>query len=138
VRYYGGGVDEDQLGQIRRRIEHDFGEPRLEFAGLAFRPIAEWSGDPHDEDHLAVSGGHSFRVGRDEGVEQATVYVADRLQDDVVDQLWRPWPALLLPDAREAVLDPCLSEDGIAVWTTGAGYRCPIGRLHATFAPLLV
>jgi len=134
---YRDGMDEEGLARVRRRIERDFGEPRLAFPGLAFRPIAQWSGDPDDQDFLAISGGHEFRIDHTEGVEQTVVFVADQLRDDAIDQLWRPWPTLLLLDDREAVLEPLLSEDLIAVWTTKAGYRCPIGRLHATFGSLL-
>jgi hypothetical protein len=128
----------DPSGLVRR-IESDFADPRLEFPGIAFRPVEEWDGGQRDEDSgdlVAISGGHSFRVSGDFGDEEAAVEIADRLQDDVIDRLGAPWPTLVLPDGREAVLEPRLSADGLAVWTTKAGYSCPVGALQTVFGAL--
>lgn len=136
----------EDLTELVRRIERDFGELRLEFPGISFRPVAEWddvhppvgpvpAGYPGQEngDLVAISGGRSFRVGGDLDDEEAAVEVASQLQDDVIDRLGAPWPTLLLPGGGEAVLEPRLSSDRIAVWTTKAGCRCPVGQLTAVF-----
>jgi hypothetical protein len=135
--------------KLVRRIEGDFAEPRLQFPGIEFRPVAEWDdvhppagpapiGEPDGDegDLVAISGGHSFRLDGDLDDEQAAVEVASRLQDDAIDQLGAPWPTLVLSGGREAVLEPRLSPDGVGVWTTKAGYSCPVGRLQAVFGAL--
>src|SRR3954471_11805705 len=128
-------VSVEDMNRLVARIESDFAEARLEFPGIAFRPASEWDevhppagpapvGGPEGAqgDLVAISGGHSFRVGGDLDDEQAAVEVASRLQDDVMDRLGAPWPSLLLPDGREAVLEPRLGSDGVAVWAAKAGY----------------
>jgi hypothetical protein len=139
----------DGLALVRRRIERDFAEPRLEFPGLEFRPIDEWEQvhptlDPSligaseiDDDLVCISGGHSFRVSTDLGVEEIAVEVTSRLQDDAIDRLGAPWPRLVVPDGVTAVLEPRLSSAGVAAWTAKAGYRCPIGRLQAVFGGMI-
>jgi hypothetical protein len=131
--------------RLVHRIERDFAEPRLQFPGLAFHPVSEWDEvhpparpapvgalDGEEGDLVALSGGHSFRVDADLDDEQAAVEVASRLQDDAIDRLGAPWPILVLPDGREAVLEPQLGPDGIGVWAA-AGHRFPIGHLpHPT------
>jgi hypothetical protein len=139
----------EDLSRLVRRIEGDFAEARLQFPGIAFRPVSEWDdvhppagpvpgGEPDggEGDLVAISGGHSFRVDGDLDDEQAAVEVASHLQDDAIDRLGAPWPTLLLPDGREAVLEPRLSSDGVGVWSAKAGYRCPIGQLQAVFGAL--
>jgi|SRR4051812_44996300 alpha-beta hydrolase superfamily lysophospholipase len=127
----------DDVRRLVRRIESDFADPRLEFPGIALRPVSEWDDvHPPASDLVAISGGHSFRVDGDLDEEQAAVEVASRLQDDAIDQLGAPWPTLVLPGGREAVLEPRLSSDGAGVWATKAGYRCPIGQLQAVFGAL--
>jgi hypothetical protein len=139
----------EDLSRLVSRIESDFADPRLQFPGVGFRPVSEWNevhppagpepaGEPDGDegDLVAISGGHSFRVDGDLDEEQAAVEVASRLQDDAIDRLGAPWPTLVLPGGREAVLEPRLSSDGAGVWATKAGYRCPIGQLQAVFGAL--
>jgi hypothetical protein len=126
----------EDLERLVRRIASDFAEPRLGFPGLAFRSAAEWGEDGAD-DLIAVSGGHEFRVAADLDDEQAAVEIADQLQDDAMDRLGAPWPTLLLPDGREAVLQPRLGPDGVAAWTAKTGHRCPVGQLRATFGHMI-
>jgi hypothetical protein len=148
-RLIGRGWSVEDLSRLVRRIESDFAEPRLQFPGIAFRPVSEWNevhppagpepgGEPDadDGDLVAISGGHSFRVDGDLDAEQAAVEVASRLQDDAIDQLGAPWPTLVLPDGREVVLEPELSPHRVAVWTTRTGYSCPVGELQAVFGAL--
>lgn len=139
----------EDLARLVRRIESDFAEPRLEFPGIAFRPVAEWNdvhppvgpvpdgypGDDHG-DLVAISGGHSFRIIGVLDVEEVVVDVAGNLQDDAIDRLGAPWPTLVVAGGRDAVLEPRLSSDGVAVWTTKAGYRCPVGQLQVVFGAL--
>lgn len=139
----------DRLALARQRIERDFDEQRLQFPGLSIRPAREWvdihppavppppaAAAEEDDDLVGVSGGHSFRIDSGLGDEEILVSVVSRLQDDAIDRLGEPWPALVLPDDAEAVLEPRLNAEGIAVWSTKAGYSCPIGELHAVFGVL--
>jgi hypothetical protein len=71
------------------------------------------------------------------GEEELAVFVAGKLQDDAMDQVWTPWPALRLPGGGVAVLEPALSPSGVGVWTCPAGYSCPIGALQAAFGHLI-
>jgi hypothetical protein len=140
---------DDRLTAVRLRIERDFAEPRLEFPGLAFRSARGWrrahpfppelgpAPDDRATDLVCVSGGHAFSVDGELGEEELAVFVAGTVQDDAMDQVWTPWPAVELPDGRTAVLEPRLSPSGIGVWTTAAGYSCPIGTLLATFGHLI-
>ena len=122
---------EDRLTAVRLRIERDFAEPRLAFPGVAFRRGAAV------DDLVCVSGGHEFAVDGGRGEEELAVEVADRLQDDAMDQVWTPWPALARPDGGVTVLQPRLSPSGIGVWAADAGYSCPIGTLQAIFGRML-
>jgi len=138
----------DRLTLVQQRIERDFTEPRLHFPGLEFRPVDDWAQvhppvDPSligaeeiDDDFVCISGGHSFRVSSDLGDEEITVEVASQLQDDAMDRWGALWPSLIVPEGITAVLEPRVSAEGVAVWATKAGYRCPIGRLQAVFGAL--
>jgi hypothetical protein len=153
---------DDRLAAVIRRVERDFSDPRLHFPGIGFLPATEWlrlypeaptastssgggasggSAVPTTEyrpsDLVCVSGGHSFLVDGAAGDEAMLVAVVSTLQDDAMDQLAAPWPALQLPDGTlVGVLEPQCSPNGIAVWATGSGYACPIGELQAVFGAL--
>jgi hypothetical protein len=138
----------DHLVLVQQRIERDFAEPRLRFPGLEFHPVAEWDqvhppvgpsstgAEEIDDDYVCTSGGHAFRVSSDLDDEEIAVEVASRLQDDVMDRLGALWPSLVVPEGIVAVLEPRLSAEGVAVWATKAGYRCPVGRVQAVFGAL--
>ena len=126
----------DLLQEIRRRVDADFAEPSLGYPGLTFISYSEWTADSdhHDCDDtpVCVAGGHSFPVSLRSGVEEAVVTIVSALQDDVMDQLNRPWPELAGPAV--VVLQPRIDDRGVAVWASNDGsVRCPVGELQSTF-----
>lgn len=137
---------EGRLADLRRRVERDFGEPRLRFAGLTFLPAAQWSEvhpaatAAHDggsgyleTDLVCVSGGHSFLVDGSPDAEALLVAIVSVLQDDAMDTLASPWPSIEVDGVFQGVLEPRLSPDSVAVWATRTGFSCPIGLLQTTF-----
>lgn len=137
----------DQLHEMRRRIDRDFADPRLDYPGITFLSYREWISDSgegtsgvqrtdlaseeNQDDPVCVVGGRSFPVSLREGLPSALVAVVSALQDEVMDRLNRPWPQVITP---AVVLEPVLDEEGVAVWASrDRSLRCSIGYLTSTF-----
>ena len=92
----------------------------------------KWDRDtvPPSTKHVVVSaGGHRFIAGLSRGVEAACAHAADQLQDDVMDDLNRPWPEVTI-GSRTGVLQAALEPLGIAHWRLGEQPVCAIGHLR--------
>ena len=130
---------------LTRRVEADFEEITATLPGrpLVMRPDLAWADDsrvpgttPGPEDVIAVlfDGQHEFPAGLEDGVEYACFVVADRMQDDVIDMLGRPWPELFAPSGESmGVLDPRYA-GGLALWTLRGEALCAIGQLVGAVA----
>ena len=69
-----------------------------------------------------------------ESVDQTLCLAMDQIQDDVMDELGRPWPELVDDhDTFVSVLVPGLLAEGGAVWSDGRGHQCAIGELRSSF-----
>lgn len=80
--------------------------------------------------HVIIkAGGHRFSAGLSYGVEAACAHAADQLQDDVMDDLNRPWPWVTI-GSRTGVLEAALEPFGIAHWRLGEQPVCAIGHLR--------
>ncbi|HEX8497262.1 MAG TPA: hypothetical protein VF661_08720 [Actinomycetales bacterium] len=124
------------LDRLGRRIDDDFGPAGL--PPVRFLDQQDWDTEVPSivqveqeptadaTDVVCVCGGRSFLVHLHHGLESAVAAVASALQDDVMDQLNRPWPVA----AGGAVLQPAVDRSGLAVWATADGVlRCPVGYL---------
>lgn len=98
---------------------------------LLHGPDDEEGDDTADEEvELVVAcyhGGHSFSLGVNQSAAEITGDIAAQLQDDVIDELQRAWPACA---EHQHPLSPEVV-GGVAVWTcpTDAGVSAPIGQL---------
>ncbi len=118
----------EEVQIVRPATGESAGSPARDFLDLA---AAEIDGD----DVFVQRRGHWFRVAAPEPA-QALCDIMFQLQDDVMDELGRPWPEVTDDDgAHLAVLTPSLGEGGFAEWSDGKGTRCPIGELSSTFGP---
>ncbi len=126
------------LDRLRRRIDDDFGPaglPPVDFLGThdwdaqipsRMQVEPELPACAAGDDVVCVCGGRSFLVHLHQGLETAVAAVAGTLQDDVMDELNRPWP--VAPGG--AVLEPTVDSSGVAVWSSADGeLRCPVGYL---------
>lgn len=125
------------LDSVLARVERDFGAPELGIGPVRFITYGEWMTDaPQVELDVAdgpvlVKVGRAFPVDLDDGPEAALVTIADKLQDDVMDELHRPWPQV--GDGELVVLEPVLDETGLAVWASrDRRVRIPIGYLSSS------
>jgi hypothetical protein len=121
------------LDFLQARVRADFVGTVAAAVTLRFDPA--FSNRPGNAapgpDHLvATAGGHTFSIDLKHGVEDAASRIASGLQDDVMDDLGRPWPELIRPDGQPlGVLEP--GGDAIACWSLRATPFCAIGHLHA-------
>jgi len=76
-------------------------------------------------------GGHTFSLDGQQSTEEMAAYIADALQDDVMDdnEVWGAWP-VCRQHAHPMSPDVAV---GVAVWRcpTGPGVTVPIGQLGA-------
>jgi hypothetical protein len=128
---------EGLLNELRERVSSDFGQvlPQLD---LQFIPYSEWVAtdplvEPSDgEDVVCITDRGGFPIQASRGVEVSCVLVASHLQDDVMDDLGRPWPLLRCGDV-EIVPTPALDDAGRACWVLDGRFKCPIGYLTTSF-----
>jgi hypothetical protein len=78
---------------------------------------------------IVKAGGHRFSAGLSYGVEAACAHAADQLQNDVMDDLNRPWPQVTI-GSHTGVLEAALEPFGIAHWRLGEQPVCAIGHLR--------
>ncbi len=150
----GEGVDAVGWSEERVAAAMDFIASRIrtDFEGVTGAPVGDlltlridptWANDgdwpadrrpgesPRPDDVIAVlfGGRHEFPVGLEIGVEYACYLVADRMQDNLVDELGRPWPELHGPTGRFAgVLEPRY-ERALACWALRGQPFCAVGQL---------
>jgi hypothetical protein len=93
------GGYEPVLKELAERIRSDF-ETVLPNLELRFTTYAAWIADdpaasalPTKDDIVCVTPRSSFPIQIAEGVESGCFRVAYELQDEVIDDLQRPWPA---------------------------------------------
>ncbi len=125
------------------RITADFSGSPLKFLGLRFLPASEWDkkhpGEYSEKDLACLHGGHEFAIAATEAtsVELLSVKIASTLQDDAMDELNAPWPALELDGQFYGILEPQLDADNHAIWSC-KGFACPIGQLKTFVAAGLI
>jgi len=130
---------------IASRVRADFdavaGPPFGDLLTLRIDPTwvtdGAWPSDrpagdsPRPDDVIAVlfGGRHEFPAGLEEGAEYACHLVADRMQDNVIDELGRPWPELHDPTGGfVGVLEPRY-ERALACWALRGQPLCAVGQL---------
>jgi hypothetical protein len=128
-------TSEKLLNELVERIHSDF-ELVLPDLHLRFITYAAWVADdprvvatPVDDDIVCVTDRSSFPIHAYEGVEVSCCLVADQLQDIVIDDFWRPWPALNV-EGSLLVPIPELDAWGKACWQVEGRFRCPVGYLR--------
>ena len=124
------------LKELEGRIRSDF-ELVLPDLALHFITYAAWVADdpvlsavPVEDDVVCVAFGRSFPIQITEGVERGCFHVAYQLQDQVIDDLQRPWPAFEV-DGSLLVPIPDLDPWGRACWHVEGRFRCPVGYLRS-------
>ncbi len=88
--------------------------------------------DDDDDDELWLAcefGGHSFFLDGRQSTAEITAYIADQVQDDVIDEIWGAWPRC---PGHQHPMSPLVA-GGVAVWRcpSDADGVVPIGRLGA-------
>ena len=116
---------------VIERVEADFA--RTPLPNIELRMDPGWTGtvsaQPGPQDVICICGGHEFQAQLQGGVEQACITIAWQLQDDVMDELNRPWPELL--DAGGNFVGvPTPGGDPIAVWALRGEPFCSVGHLQ--------
>jgi hypothetical protein len=127
---------EQVLKELEGRIRSDF-EAVLPNLALRFITYAAWVSDdpvtsalPVEDDIVCVASGSSFPIQIADGVETGCWRAAHELQDQVMDDLQRPWPAFEV-DGSLLVPIPDLDPWGKACWQVESRFRCPVGYLRS-------
>jgi hypothetical protein len=122
---------EHVLKELAERIRSDF-ETVLPNLELRFTTYAAWIADdpaalalPTKDDIVCVTPRSSFPIQIAEGVESGCFRVAYELQDEVIDDLQRPWPAFEV-EGSLLVPIPDLHAWGKACWQVNGRFRCPV------------
>lgn len=109
---------------LHRMTSAEVGASLPALAGSALDP-------PEANEFLVQFGTHWFRY-LSEGTEASLAAgVLSQIQDDIIDELGRPWPELTIENRYAGILEP--SPSGVGIWTAATGYSCPIGALGAAF-----
>ncbi|MGW7682905.1 hypothetical protein ACWGID_19360 [Kribbella sp. NPDC054772] len=112
---------------VADRLNVDFAGTGLDTVEFRYDP--SWSHSAGD-DVILVCGGHEFPVDV-EDVEAACAFAADRLQDDAMDELNRPWPELIGPGGEYLGVLAVLTDPGpgVATWALRGQPFCAVGHL---------
>ncbi len=135
-------LDESEalLNELVSRVRADF-EVVLPGLELQFTTYREWMSDtpasrrletklPMLDDVVCITDRGSFPLRVHEGVEVSCFIVATQLQDAVMDDLQRPWPAFEVQGSLIVPI-PELDELGRACWQADDRFRCPVGYLRS-------
>lgn len=132
----------EDLRSALRSIVADVSRVSVPLPALSLFDACSGAGAGRDVDELMRStradtppdpwgrfGTHTFRLTAS-SLEELLVAVAAAVQDDVMDELGRPWPEVTgSGGAFSGVLTPSMDEAGRAVWSDGKGTVVRVGNL---------
>lgn len=124
------------LKEVDERIRADFEVVvpdlvlRFTTYAIGWRTIRP-SAAPVPEDIVCLTERSSFPIKIADGVETSCFRVAYELQDEVMEGLWQPWPALKV-EGSLLVQIPALDSWGKACWQAEGRFQCPVGYLRKT------
>lgn len=110
----------------------DFDPAHLELVADLLPDPASWVDYANPHAHrlfFLASGGIASLDHVPDSIGALAVEMASILQDLVMDDLFRPWPEVVV-GGRSAVLEPRVGPDGTAEWAEHGRSFCLVGRLR--------